>query len=359
MMLIRFKQALNSWFWQLVGQQGNTVKLIGIEESRPFIGSHDNIFNEDMARSWRKGLEGPMDGGCYRIDRLCLIEPSYGYALVGFNKIARGSVFFPNIRPSLNTYLKYKLLKKGRERFIDTAVLFDGNLGNNYFHFFTDMFNKLWLLEKYNIDKATPLIIGRKTFDTRFFQSLYKDPRVSNHNWVIQEVDEFIKCKTLFFIKPAPYNLALWGHTLALVQSARSTAEPHRRIFLTRPAHLDRTVNNMEDLMPIIEKYGFEPVDPGSLSFEDQVRLFSESRFLAGVQGSAFTNIAFTYANKARVLELNALDRPNGQMYMLAMAFHVEYYDAILGDKLVNRKFEMSVDVFEAAIQRLLNVEPA
>ncbi len=356
-MLTQVKEALKNWFWQIVGQHGNSVKLIAIEEARPFDYARDDIYDKDVALSWRNNLKLRMNGTCYFLDRPSIVEPTYGYAITGLNKIAMGSVFLMNAKPSLGGYLKYRFLKKGHEITVDTAVLFDGNVGNNYYHFFADVFNKLWLLEKYNIDKSTPLIIGRKTFETGFFQYLYKQPEVNSYNWLIQGENDFIKSKSLFFIRPAAYDTALWEKTLALVENLRTKAEPFRRLFLTRPARFNRTLSNIDSLLPILEKHGFEIIDPGALNFEEQVKLFSESKIIAGIHGAAFTNVAFTYAKKARVLEINASGRTSGQLYLLAMMLQVEYFDAIMGSEMTNAKFEIPVDVFEKAIERLVDTK--
>ena len=85
----------------------------------------------------------------------------------------RGSMPFVEAKPSLNRYLNYKFFNAGNEVKVDAAVIFDGSVGINYFHFFTDIFNKLWVLEDLGIDKKTPLIIGKKVFETKYFKYLY------------------------------------------------------------------------------------------------------------------------------------------------------------------------------------------
>lgn len=67
---------------------------------------------------------------------------------------------------------------------------------------------------------------------------------------------------------------------------------PMRRVLLVRPVGSTRP-SNQESLVQIAAKLGFEPVDPGALSFLDQVKLFAEAECVAGAWGAAWSSMIF------------------------------------------------------------------
>ena len=59
------------------------------------------------------------------------------------------------------------------------------------------------------------------------------------------------------------------------------------------------------------EAEGFESVNPGTMSIQEQMRLFAESEFVIGVHGAALTNFLFVPLD-CRVVELaNGIEQPH------------------------------------------------
>jgi capsular polysaccharide biosynthesis protein len=74
---------------------------------------------------------------------------------------------------------------------------------------------------------------------------------------------------------------------------AAAGAEPgDRRVLLLRESGV-RGLVNAERLARIASRRGFEPVDPGKLSFVEQVRLIHGSAIISGVGGAALANLLF------------------------------------------------------------------
>ncbi|WP_299101690.1 glycosyltransferase family 61 protein, partial [uncultured Variovorax sp.] len=65
----------------------------------------------------------------------------------------------------------------------------------------------------------------------------------------------------------------------------------HRKIFLARRS--GRNITNTIELEEVLASFGYEIIDTGLLSFEQQVRLFSEASAIVGAMGAAFTNLIF------------------------------------------------------------------
>lgn len=64
-----------------------------------------------------------------------------------------------------------------------------------------------------------------------------------------------------------------------------------RKLFLRRPDKGSRSITNIGSVQPILERYSIELVDPGQLSFQQQVRLFAEAKLIVGVHGAGLANM--------------------------------------------------------------------
>ena len=67
-----------------------------------------------------------------------------------------------------------------------------------------------------------------------------------------------------------------------------------RKLYLTRNQTWSRNIVNEAELIPQLQESGFEVVDCGTLSFDEQVRLFSEAAQIVGPHGAAFTNVLWS-----------------------------------------------------------------
>lgn len=76
-----------------------------------------------------------------------------------------------------------------------------------------------------------------------------------------------------------------------------------RKIFVTRPPGIRRTLIDYERHTKILEHYGFEIVDPGGLPFDQQARIFAESTHVVGLHGAALANLLFC-APGTKVIEV-------------------------------------------------------
>jgi capsular polysaccharide biosynthesis protein len=102
------------------------------------------------------------------------------------------------------------------------------------------------------------------------------------------------------------------------------------RLYITRRREALRRVENEDQVIETLEEYNFRVVDPGALSFQDQVRLFSRCRVLVSVHGAGLTNCLFM-PEGGRVLELyRALlskhDGMNACYWRLVTASNLDYY---------------------------------
>lgn len=69
--------------------------------------------------------------------------------------------------------------------------------------------------------------------------------------------------------------------------------KPHKRIYASRANALWRKITNEEELLPVLEEYGFEVVFPERLSFRETVQLFQAAEVVCGLHGANLSNICF------------------------------------------------------------------
>ncbi len=98
-----------------------------------------------------------------------------------------------------------------------------------------------------------------------------------------------------------------------------------RRLYLTR-GDVPRTRRYVEepDLVPALEARGFARVDPGKLSVQEQIDLFSGAEMIVAPHGAALTNVTFSPPG-VRVLELFAASYVHLGLWAICQAVGADY----------------------------------
>jgi hypothetical protein len=322
---IYLKSKINFLYWRIC-EFLKDINVIEYSISKPFI-NHTPSFSDDRINKSYKHDNLYWEHAQYIIAvQNATIDPISRFVIVGYRNIVKQSISHDKLVPSSLRFLK-SLLKTNPK--FEEALLFDGQSGVNYYHFFTDTINKLWVFEKY-LNYKLPLLISRENFDSIYFQDILKVTFLKDFNWIVLEPDQYVKVKKLFIVKPRPYNIELWKKTLGLFENY---IKPNRKrkVFLNRSKGRGRFISNFIELEPILKKYNFEVIDTDGFSLLDQISLFSETDFLVGIHGAGLTNCMFSYKNKLRMIEINPPNRIACQYYWLADIFDYRY-NCILGD---------------------------
>lgn len=70
-----------------------------------------------------------------------------------------------------------------------------------------------------------------------------------------------------------------------------------RRLYLTRRGALERDIINESFLTDFLELKGFEIIDGGKISFDEQVAAFRDAEIVIGPHGASFSNLSFCSPN--------------------------------------------------------------
>lgn len=287
-----------------------------------------------------------------------IVEPDYSNCIADFNKVLYSSTFFEEMPPSFPRYL-LSFFKKRKK--LDRAILFDGRVGINYFYFFTEVINKMWLLDKIEGYKNITFIIGERTFNRKYFQYVYHNSELKNYNWIVQGRDEYIEIDELYLLRPMQYEGRYFESMKRLLDKGENK-NINRRVFLNRSVKARRYVENFDEIKPVLEKYNFEITDTDGAELDYEVNLFGSVKYLIGLHGAGNTNIIFS-DKQLRFLEINPANRISCQYYWIARSLGIAYYDVILGGELAGEKgkgekgFYVDPRKLEKAICKMLSAE--
>ena len=102
------------------------------------------------------------------------------------------------------------------------------------------------------------------------------------------------------------------------------TSNSKRKIYISRDA--TRKILNESQVMEVLSKRGFEKVRCESISFSDQVSLFSDASVIVGPHGAGMTNILFAQDN-AKVMEIRNRTYHGPCYYQLCDKLGFDYYN--------------------------------
>lgn len=255
----------------------------------------------------------------------CIIEPVRGWAIARRRQLIRFSHSAPEARHLTKPLLRYTGECRCEAHF-KKVISFRETSERAYFHFYNDLLAKIPLLIEHAVDvRHTPIIISYATYHRSFFQEmLLRSPFLNQLNWFVQKnkpvyADEVIFCKP-FTLQPVYFNWVAEQFHFPL------KVTQYKRLFITRDKRRLRYIENMNELIPVLNKYQFSVVDADNLSLSDQASLFSNARYIAGIHGAGMTNIVFRKEQPLRLLEIF----PPGKMipyhyFILATRYGFEY----------------------------------
>lgn len=124
------------------------------------------------------------------------------------------------------------------------------------------------------------------------------------------------------------YDLSLddheWVRNTILSNLADNTGrDTDERIYISRQ-RAGRRVKNFDEILSVLEEYGFQQYVLEELSFREQVRLFSAADHIVAPHGAGLTNILFA-PTTATVTELLPSPRSNSNFFRIAAMLGQQY----------------------------------
>ena len=199
----------------------------------------------------------------------------------------------------------------------------------NYYHWLNDCLTRLWLLHKLKVDYTSMHIILPENIKAFHLESLEVLGFKRSHIHLIgKEQWEVERLVVPSLVNRAGFTCVEAATWLAeeIKNRVMGTNRPRawRRVFVSRSLASKRKLLNEEELFLNLKHRGFEKVCAETLSFEQQVRLFSEAEVVLGPHGAGLANIMFMEQG-GLVIELVPYRKPKPHYLNMAAAFGLRY----------------------------------
>ena len=320
---------MKSWPWKY--RTKNNRKEILRHEEFKFAASNPKFESSAINQEFeRVNKKWPIQEFLVEISNRLYIEPLFGMGLHGLRFIDPTTVSFWGTNPSFSGYITSKWRKKNT---LESAVIFDYNLGLNYFHFFNDVLPKLFLIDSNSLENY-PLLIHERIFNCKHFQFLFQELEfVRNRPWLIVQDNTYFEVRQSWHIKPMGYQTTYQTKIQELLIKFKSKLEPSKKIFLNRSLKSGRNISNMDELKTILHDQNFLIIETEKLSIPEQLLIFSEASHIISIHGAGNTNLLFS-PKSVRFLEIMPKNKISSHYYWLANSLNVDYYSILLGETI-------------------------
>jgi capsular polysaccharide biosynthesis protein len=219
------------------------------------------------------------------------------------------------------------LLRKTRN--LEKAAWIIDEWSTGYFHWLTDALSKLVLIRNDLSGRILLLPHHYEAFD--FVAASLKAFDVQAFEFINEDV--VVRCERLLLPTPVAPSGNYREEIIQAVRSVLLTSfgetssnAPSDRLYISRAKAQKRKIANEEELIGLLHESGFKVIHAEDLSFADQVRIASGTRFLISNHGAALTNMLFMNSG-ASVLELrHKADRTNNCYFTLSSALNLNYF---------------------------------
>jgi hypothetical protein len=231
----------------------------------------------------------------------------------------------------------------------------------NYFHWLLENIPRLMMLK--NMDQKIPLLVS-DDLPRQFYEAL--DAINFNNFPIIKlKIDHTYKVGTLYYPSALSIihdNYGIPDYKLDILMSEKAarylrttiarvykidyTEKPYRKIFIIRKRSGYRCLINTDEIANYLSNKGFEVVSLEDLSFESQVRIFSQAKIIIGQSGAGLSNATFAHPEAKILIFFN--DTPNSNVLSFnfissALGISVDY---ILGNSFQKLRMRNIHDSF-------------
>jgi capsular polysaccharide biosynthesis protein len=190
-----------------------------------------------------------------------------------------------------------------------------------YYHWMTDVLPRLAVLEGAGCaDVALIVPQNLAVWQQRSLELLGMADRLTPYGGSLRP-------EVLVWPRPAaiPGHTPRWACAWVRERLGPGTASGRRRrLYLTRRGERQRRVANEGDVWAKLAPMGFEMIDAGKLSLDQQIEVFADAAVVVSPHGGALTNILF--ARDAVVVELFEASCVNPCYYALAARCEHQYW---------------------------------
>lgn len=296
----------------------------------------------------------------------CFLAGPFGFVVFPDGTLIRQSVL--RVEPTIVLYALEHLKEAfpGREAMwswaAEPVASLNGFGTDNYYHFLTDTICNFWLHERVPaMAKARTVLSGFAPSQQARFPFMGEAiARAGLPPERFQPYDgTLLLCQQLLFPMresgAPPWRVA----HLRKMMGVTNHPNPKRRLYLSRPGGWRRKIPTEPAIRKMLEGYGFEAVNPGDLTFAQQIETFREAQIVVGPHGAAMTNASFM-APGGGMVEMTHDKRVIYAFHEIASMVGL-HYACVVGDMLETpgqpslfADFTVDVDEVEAAVKAVI-----
>jgi capsular polysaccharide biosynthesis protein len=212
--------------------------------------------------------------------------------------------------------------------------------------------SKLRLFDKIKLNENIPILVGKKLWQMDFFQYVIKNTGLKSYNWQLHS--DIYKVNRIIIAVPSSlktenFNFFLKKSGIVLKQ------EVPKRVFVNRSVKRGKTIQNLDELISILNKYSIKVVENDDLSFEDQITIYKDAEILIGIHGAGLVNLIYRINKPTGVFEIFHPNKINPHYFWMSNAFNF-MYSYMVGDKVnSNDTFYINPTVFEHKILEFID----
>jgi capsular polysaccharide biosynthesis protein len=241
----------------------------------------------------------------------CIGTPNYEQYKKGFR------FFLKFIFPKLNF---------SKKRFI----LITDEWTSNYYHWHIFALRKLLILQEQNLIKDSLLLLPKKYQKYPFVAPCLKKFGVKPEQIVFLPKKSNIKVAEVPLIKQPRQDPPMFNKIREILLSNIPAKDFGfgDKIYISREKQALRFVENEEELVSTLEKWGFKKIIAEDFSYDEQLAIFSKAKYLVAPHGAGITNVLFMKEGGA-LLEMTTPQTPelfNKDFYSLSTMIGVKYF---------------------------------
>tara|TARA_R100000027_G_scaffold61041_3_gene52145 strand:- start:9366 stop:10484 length:1119 start_codon:yes stop_codon:yes gene_type:complete len=188
-----------------------------------------------------------------------------------------------------------------------TVVVLAVAAGGNYFHWLTEALPRICLLEKSGLGSLSDVDSFVINSGPPFIAESLEILGIETGRCIAADWNTHIEARELWVpsLPGVTLNPPAWA-----CEFLRERLLPHRtvsgkgrRLYIRRGQTTRRFVRNEEEIVSLLEDFGFVSIDPGAHSLKDQMGMFAEAEIVIGSHGAALANLLWCKPG-TKVLEL-------------------------------------------------------
>lgn len=200
---------------------------------------------------------------------------------------------------------------------------------SNYYHWHIFALGRLQILKEQNLIKDSLLILPQKYKKYSFVIPSLEKFGVKKEQLVFLRKKSNIKVAKLPLINsPQNHPQIFKAIRETLLKGAKPINDFGDKIYISRANMSSRFLENENEVAEILRKFGFKTLIADKFSYEEQIGIFSQAKYIVAPHGAALTNLMFLPKNSS-VFELatgyHPL-KPLTDFYKLATMLDLKYF---------------------------------